>query len=611
MFPFTIEEDEFDLKKFGNSLNSNDWKEEQFDISRVEANGNRSSISNYNEYVYFYSMVQKLLYNTENTEDEISKYFELNSDLNEYHIYTINSKETKKYMFYKDSENNYFAKTIEGLEYNEIIKISDLYFINENYYIISDKKKEILDENFSLENIIEKSKYDEEIEKLKSKDLFYVKSNDYKLNISRIALRVFKTGVGILSFHLENYKYDDKESILKINDFGRRVYPQFKPIHSAKSNFLADRLMLKHLFDNSKNISENFEDSGYEYISNTIMKLLEDKFLFEELDKNEKNRFQIKPIIDDRMFTICWYGNDEFSRILKKSDWWENKKEYLKNDDWAKFIFVDGNYNSLQSKSMMEEYLTKHTYDRWINYGTLYGISRYSFVCLTDRSDFSIGVTLSHMKTMYYQIMIIALMQRATILKFKQKISKLVNDNNRKNKNKKIKELQREYLEFLNSMNFREITAQEQGIEIYNMVRDIMGINDAVRELEQEIGELHNWNLMVEQEIQNEKDRKFQDKLNIITLLGGSVGVTGMIIGILGLNDFSSVLTSDTKPELFIKGIFFIILPFLVITFGLYKLLYKTDNKQEDKEDEHKKNIKRNIRGLIILIFILYIFIIA
>ncbi|BDU50904.1 hypothetical protein [Haliovirga abyssi] len=513
MFPFTIEEDEFDLKKTVKILEKNKWEYIPFDVEGEQKDKNK--IFNYNEFVYFYPAVQKLLYNQKDKIDKL--------DLS---VYLINKqiKENAKY----------------------IIKI-----LNEK---------------------------------------------EYELEISGVAIRIFKTGVGILLFHLENYKYEERTDILKINDFGRRIYPQFIPVESAKANFLAKELEIENI------ISEDF----YNYlngknirISKTIRKLIGD-----ELSN------KIKPLIDDRMFTICWYGNDEFSEVLKKYNNSSKEYNYFSNEDWAKFLFIDGNFNSLKSKNMIKEYLKKYSYDRWIEEGTLFGISRYSFVVATNERWFPKNILLSHIKTMYYQIMIIVLMQRATILKFKNKISKVMKEENIES----IRRLQKEYLEFLNLMNFREVTAQEQGIEIYNMVRDIMGINDAVRELEKEIYELYNYYSMLESEKRLKQDRKLQLRLNIITILGGAIGIASLINSIIGMDRFKDILDINNKYELFIKGGFFVIIPFIITILILYNLVYESKKNKENiinKIAKKFQNEKWSLTSIIILFILYYIFIIA
>ena len=65
-----------------------------------------------------------------------------------------------------------------------------------------------------------------------SKNSFYTivsreEEKEFKLNLDSISLTLFKTGVGILSYQLSNNNYKEFEEIIKINDFGRRIYPPF------------------------------------------------------------------------------------------------------------------------------------------------------------------------------------------------------------------------------------------------------------------------------------------------------------------------------------------------------------------------------------------------
>ena len=74
-----------------------------------------------------------------------------------------------------------------------------------------------------------------------------LENNSFKLSFKSIKLHVFNTGVGLLSFNLENYTYNNEHDILCINEFGRRIYPQFLDnnedcLLSVKKTFLADRI---------------------------------------------------------------------------------------------------------------------------------------------------------------------------------------------------------------------------------------------------------------------------------------------------------------------------------------------------------------------------------
>jgi len=122
-----------------------------------------------------------------------------------------------------------------------------------------------------------------------------VKGKVYNLTIAGVTLRVFSTGVALLSLELENYEAEKFEDILRINDFGRRVYPQFisnGKVDATKEAFLAESISIPSL-----NIEENFECNVYDetYIGSHIMELLGlDVFT---QDTNEREHYYKHPII--------------------------------------------------------------------------------------------------------------------------------------------------------------------------------------------------------------------------------------------------------------------------------------------------------------------------
>lgn len=335
----------------------------------------------------------------------------------------------------------------------------------------------------------------------------------YQLKVDEISIKAYDTGVAILQFSLENYKYPCSDDVLKINDFGRRIYPQFlgegeKGIDAAKDKFYADRISIEADSDSSGK-SKHSDDSGYyDYPFNIDLSHDQDpvqlrEFISKLLGNRFKNRYGkgekrlkkgdvfINPVIDDRMFVICWYGNDRFAPALEnETDTVQEKSSYTKNDFWYKFLFVDGRDKGCASKIMEKELLEKHTYIRWIKYGTLYGISRYSFMMLTGRNDSVRQYLLPHIQTMYYQIVILALAQRASILRFSDEVAYVSRLKDKSSD--KISVLYENYIKFVNKIYFREVTAQEQGIELYDKLLNHMRIKEDIKDLDNEIAELHN-----------------------------------------------------------------------------------------------------------------------
>jgi len=342
----------------------------------------------------------------------------------------------------------------------------------------------------------------------------------YELEITSIDLNFYSTGVGILSFHLKNEKYDEKKDVLAINQFGRRIYPSFlgnTGIEFTRERELAQRIEINTSLKstNDDNITKKYSD-----LKNYSNILLDECVISDNINcflQKPHGKFKILSLLDDRMFTISWMGADnELMGNLAKYD--TDTYGFEENDFWSKYIFVDVNEQTIWNKKMRKQMLEKQTYARWVEYKstnpkdskslpspTLYGISRYSFVAL---SSLYFDMPLVHTKTIYYKMIELSLVQRASVINFSWVISDISKELNKKedfNKDEiknRIEHLYRNYIRFINKMYFREITAQEQGIELYDMLQNIMKIEGQVKDLDNEINELHQFGTMIVQENQ-------------------------------------------------------------------------------------------------------------
>jgi len=273
----------------------------------------------------------------------------------------------------------------------------------------------------------------------------------------------------------------------------------------------------------------------------------------------------IKYVLDDRMFVLCWYGAYQLTydyKKKKKTDKEEkleyqylisdlcnripggyetsglsrnlkhhkslmmnktaNGYSYLTNKFWYQYIFIDGYGPTCSNDLMKEDLIVNHTYSRWVEANTLYGVSRYSFVCLTEpilnlQKPFpNARFIIDHMQTIYFKMVSLTLFQRAMVLKYAEEASIVSKDLRKKNETAefdqqvpdligKIEILLKNYTEFINRVFHREVTAQEQGIELYDMLQKHLRIEYQAKELEKEIDELHrNIDLIRNREISNQ-----------------------------------------------------------------------------------------------------------
>ncbi|MCL6102248.1 MAG: hypothetical protein M1292_07115, partial [Bacteroidetes bacterium] len=219
--------------------------------------------------------------------------------------------------------------------------------------------------------------------------------------------------------------------------------------------------------------------------------------------KSQNRKVFINPLIDDRMFVLCWYGNDELSTELqseigKKADGL-SELNYESNDWWYRFMFNDQKWATCQNNEMKRSLIKKHTYPRWSELGTLYGVNRYSFVCLTGTlahlKDVNAAFLVNHMQSMYYKLCELCLVQRACIIRFSEEVTGIsaMKDNKKISLTDRIGNLYQQYMRFVNRIYFREVTAQEQGIELYNLLHEHMQIEKNVKDLDNEIKELHSY----------------------------------------------------------------------------------------------------------------------
>jgi hypothetical protein len=433
-------------------------------------------------------------------------------------------------------------------------------------------------------------------------------------------MRTFETKVGILSIELLNYDYPEPKDILQINDFGRRLYPQYLSedecdpskysLDGVKYSFLSRSISLK--MKNEEEVIENF--SYYEERNNFkedvtnlpkyIHHLLGDGFC----TSNDNNKIHIEPIIDDRMFVISMYMNDCLANEMKVYD--KEQYKYENNDFWYEYVFVDGNGITCTSKHMKKKFLEESTYDRWIENSTLFGISRYSFVLLTKNDWFANNVLKVHMYTMYFQIFSLLLSYRASILNFSHRVA-ILNVKNEKNDQAKLSDLQEEvskiyadYIDFQNNLFFREVTAQDQGIELYEKALNIMSIKEQIADLDKEIEELHTYVAMKNDAMQAKKADRREERLENISKLGAVFLPPSLIAGIYGMNVFNFNQSSISMTIV-------LLLMLASASFG-YFLISNKDSDVDEKSIENRKSKKTLIYAALIVVgIVLSIFLVG
>ena len=88
----------------------------------------------------------------------------------------------------------------------------------------------------------------------------------------------------------------------------------------------------------------------------------------------------------------------------------------------------------------------------------------------------------------------------------------------------------RRYLTFYNRMYFKEVTHQEQGIELYDMALEQMKIPEHIEKLDGKFTKLHDF-----ANLQSEK--KTTKAMNALTIVGSTLILPSLVIAWFGLDE--------------------------------------------------------------------------
>ena len=415
------------------------------------------------------------------------------------------------------NEKNYFFKFVHGVLYDD-----------------KDESKPHLMHHY--ERVVQGTTYELQVKYSDNVDI------KYSLKVDAVNLNLYSTGVGLLSFYLHNddgkcfegkdERDIDSQDVLRINQFGRRIMPPFYADIEHR-NELAKSIGIKGLpgFEDEQ-LYENF---GAYTLNDSWKPACFVTALLDDLATN----LETSPVIDDRMYVMSWYKNgDALEQVCKDTVNYEHEDN---NHFWYRYIFVDSSDPTCQNGDMRKGLLEQATYKRWQDWGSMYGMSRYSLVLLTN--EYVPDYLLVYFRTIYARMVELTLMQRASLLSFSKEVTAVSNLSDFKGTGDRlygrIKSVYEEYIRFVNQFYYRDVTAQDQGIELYGMLHGVLKMDESVKDLDEDIVELYQYISMVDD---NERNKK-ADTLNWIM---GFFAPASLVAGIWGMNEMCDVCTSGT-----------------------------------------------------------------
>jgi len=354
------------------------------------------------------------------------------------------------------------------------------------------------------------------------------------------------------------------DDINKINEYGRRICLPFIGEKDKPGIITADEIKIcicgeSTICSDFSEIVEKFHAGKNEFVLTHIMdsitQLLGDSFTS---NKEKCGETFIYPAVDDRMFVCCLIVNQNLSDKLKGLDTieqsflngWDKRLVTIGADDakyitdigcerkyasykegWGdettfsnqvyKFMFIENDL-TCQNTIMKKDLLEKSVYERWTNMGTLYGVTHHSLVCITNENV--VDSVIYPFLTLYVDMAIVALAQRATILSLSAQAAEFANNLNTDNLNRirdieQIEELQKNYVKAQSQIMLFEVTTQEQGVEIFNMLKEQLYIKENKAELDDQMNNLRDVASITYDHIEHDTDKKLNEKLGIVAII--------------------------------------------------------------------------------------------
>lgn len=465
--------------------------------------------------------------------------------------------------------------------------------------------------------------------------------NVYHLQINKVRLQVYDIGIAILVFELENHEHKTLDDVNAINEYGRRInFPFLTP--PGCQPLCADKISIyfndkEHAFseqtynDALDKIEKGIltrKEISLSYVMKPIQKILDNDgqdnggyTVTSNKGRETRKNVYIKPCVDDRMFVCCLIADNELSERLKGISLSETSyyhglnerlimtngkvldNERITHDDymqgWAdetyfsnmiyKFLFIETSL-TCQDPHMKKTLLDNSIYSRWIQTGTLHGVTHHSMCCITN-TNVELSV-ISPFLTQYVQIAILALAQRSAILLLSTEAAVVANgfsDDEYITPEQivEIEALQAKYVKVQNQLLLSEITVQEQGIEIYEMFRQQLYIHQNKQELDEQMNNLRDVANISNERLERESDKKTEYTINTLGIVFGLLAIAepiAMMIPNYGNGKIQGFWWLVISSTIILGGIAFVLKTQHQTPLSVLKSIWKKLKKDKNKK---------------------------
>lgn len=449
----------------------------------------------------------------------------------------------------------------------KIDSFKDMPYFHQKYYPLTSKQADdylfYTFERFFNDEFLEVVKGSKSINyKLKKGDFDYYqiiiheknnKKSSYFLQLDSVFLRFLDEAqnLGFLVISCHNLDYPLTDDINRINQYGRRVYEPFlseDPVYQESPYDL--RLVSQAQKEEWSEDSTPSKDVDFVQKPKSAIKDLLTWFFGDRVDlfyKQTDNRPLLTSIIDDRMFVHSNFvlkpnefelladsiRGKEYSEFFQAIASHDLKAIYEQEQQLYKYIYIDNGYPTYQSPVSIRDVLEQSVYDRWLDYGTFYGVTQHSMQMFLKQPT-PPGFLFTYFYSEYLELSLFVLAQRMKILDFSFRagaVAESIKDGDRAAVQKSL-DLQKDYVVFKNQYLLAEISPQEQAVDLYRRLQKNLYVAEQKELLDDQIQSLYEIGITQDNIRQNEQN-------NLLNRI--AIGLAVLTI-FTALSDFSGSL---------------------------------------------------------------------
>lgn len=428
-------------------------------------------------------------------------------------------------------------------------------------------------------------------------------TRQYTLDIHAIRLVIYgRMKIGLIQFEMENRRYDEIQDIKRINQLGRRLYMPYYDIDDQRGIICGQCATSIVIHPNSHSAPYRIRMEDTVLPRQTVhsnapesWKLDTLQWLYCMIYGETAPRYKLHTVLDDRMFVCCAIRDNNLSGQIQRracsiqgsffgAEDYESSQTLF--EQLYALLYIDDGDVTCKDRALLRSKLGESGYTRWVQYGTLLGVTEYSMLCVLDerkdddaRDDSYLAVVMPFI-TEYAALARLGLAQCAAIHRQEEKIERI---NRTVHRNRPLEQSQindidnawKRYVIFQNNMYIPEATFQEQGRELYDMVKRSLRVEQLNWYLDAELRNLHALSSMEADAQEKASDKQLNDSINIVTVVGTALGFMALMQDALSVD--------DNKTGFYKWSVLFIYLVGILMIWFVHRSSGNIENRKDNK----------------------------